>query len=355
MVIYNDTPGKFLLVDDESSVLDILSKQLDFWGYKYEKVNSGRSALAKVSETDYALILLDINLGDMSGLEVMKQFKKNNHLAPVIMISSLNQTGYLRSAIRRGAFDYIVKPWSIGDLKDTISRALEYRQLLLIKQRNYTNLKKEVKNKTVELSMALDQINVTYDETILALGSALETRDSETKEHGLRVAHYSQVLAKKMGFSDYRFLTNLQRGAYLHDIGKIGIPDKILYKKSSLTEIEWRVMKKHPTIGKLIVEGIPFLRKTVPVILNHHEYYDGSGYPQGLKGEDIPIEARIFTVADTLDALTSNRCYRHKISFKNAKGIIIANTEVQFCPEVIDVLNSLSEGEIYLKRDVHEQ
>lgn len=290
MVVFNESPGQFLLVDDEGDVLKMLSKQLDFWGYKYEKVNSGQAALEKMSETDYDLVFLDINLGDISGFDVLEEFRKTNDLTQVIMISSLNQTKYLRSALREGAFDYIVKPWDITDLGDTISRALEYRQYLVFKQENHTNLEQEVKNKTVELSMALDQIHITYDETILALGSALETRDSETKEHGLRVAHYSQVLAKKMCFNDYSFLTNLQRGAYLHDIGKIGVPDSILRKEASLTDEEWEIMKKHPGIGKTIVEGIPFLRKTVPIIYNHHEYYNGRGYPQGLKGDEIPVK-----------------------------------------------------------------
>ncbi len=346
MVVYNDSPGGFLLVDDEYSVLRTLSVQLNYWGFKWEKAESGRAALAKMSETDYDLIFLDINLGDMSGFEVLEQFHKNNDLTPVIMISSLNQTEYLRTALRRGAFDYIVKPWSIEDLRDTISKALERGQFLALKQKNHTNLEKEVRNKSLELSMALDQINVTYDETILALGSALETRDSETKEHGLRVARYSLILAESMGFADYSFLINLQRGAYLHDIGKIGVPDNILRKEGSLTYNEWEVMRRHPVIGKSIVGGIPFLRKTVSIIYNHHEFYDGSGYPQRLKGEKIPVEARIFSVADTLDALTSKRCYRNKVSFRNAKGIIVSNAGRQFCPKVVDALMHLTEHEL---------
>ena len=351
--MYNDSIGSFLLIDDEDAVLKTLSKQLDFWGYKYEKVDSGRAALVKMSETDYDLVFLDINLGDMSGFEVLEEFHKTNDLTQVIMISSLNQTEYLRTALREGAFDYIVKPWGIKDLRDTISRALEYRQFLALKQKKHINLQKEVKNKTVELSMALEQINITYDETILALGSALETRDSETKEHGLRVAHYSRVLAEKMGFTDYSFLTNLQRGAYLHDIGKIGVPDQILRKEGSLTIKEWEIMKKHPVIGKSIVEGIPFLRKTVPVIYNHHEHYDGSGYPQGLKGEEIPVEALIFSVADAFDALTSERCYRHKVSFKNAKGIITTELGNQFSPKVVNALLNLTERELHQRETVY--
>ncbi len=341
-----DSTGSFLLVDDEDAVLETLSKQINFWGYKCEKANSGQAALEKMSETDFDLIFLDYNLGDMSGLEVLEEFRRTNDLTQVIMITSLNQAEYLRSAMKKGAFDYIVKPWSITDLRDTIIRALDYSKFLTLKQKNDTNLEREVKNKTVELSMALEQIQVTYDETILALGSALETRDSETKEHGLRVAHYSRVLAEKMGFRDESFLENLQRGAYLHDIGKIGVPDQILRKEDSLTDEEWEVMKKHPEIGKSIVEGIPFLRKTIPVIYNHHEHYNGSGYPQGLKREEIPVEALIFSVADALDALTSDRCYRDKISFKNAKGIIIADSETQFCPKVVNALCNITEQEV---------
>ena len=341
-----DSVGSFLLVDDEDSVLRALSKQIDLWGYRCDKAGSGRVALVKISENDYDLIFLDCNLGDMSGLEVLEELRRTNDLTQVIMITSLNQVEYFRSAIKKGAFDYIVKPWNITDLRDTIIRALDYRKFLTLKEKKHTHIEKELENKTVELSMALEQIQVTYDETILALGSALETRDSETKEHGLRVAHYSQVLAKKMGFRDDSFLENLQRGAYLHDIGKIGVPDQILRKEASLTEDEWEIMKRHPEIGKSIVEGIPFLQKTVPVIYNHHEHYNGRGYPQGLKGDEIPVEALIFSVADALDALTSDRCYRNKISFKNAKGIIIADSGIQFSPKVVNALCSITEQEV---------
>ena len=341
-----DPIGVFLLVDDEDCILNTLSKQLNFWGYRCEKADSGQAALEKISETDYDLVFLDMNLEDMSGLEVLEEFHKINDLTQVIMITGLSQIEYLRSAIREGAFDYIVKPWNLSDLRDTIIRALEYRQFLALKQESHTNLEKEVKKKTLELSIALDQIHVTYDETILALGSALETRDSETKEHGLRVAHYSRVLAEKMGFNDYSFLTNLQRGAYLHDIGKIGVPDLILRKEGSLTDEEWDIMKRHPEIGKSIVEGIPFLHDTVPVIYNHHEQYNGSGYPRGLKGKEIPVEALIFSVADAFDALTSDRCYRSKVSFNEAIEVITANSGNQFWPMVVKALNSLSEFEL---------
>ena len=341
-----DPIGVFLLVDDEDCILNTLSKQLNFWGYRCEKADSGQAALEKISETDYDLVFLDMNLEDMSGLEVLEEFHKINDLTQVIMITGLSQIEYLRSAIREGAFDYIVKPWNLSDLRDTIIRALEYRQFLALKQESHTNLEKEVKKKTLELSMALDQIHVTYDETILALGSALETRDFETKEHGLRVAHYSQVLAEKMGFSDYSFLTNLQRGSYLHDIGKIGVPDLILQKEGSLTDEEWDIMKRHPEIGKSIVEGIPFLHDAVPVIYNHHEQYNGSGYPRGLKGKEIPVEALIFSVADAFDALTSDRCYRSKVSFKEAIEVITANSGNQFWPMVVKALNSLSAFEL---------
>lgn len=350
-----DSAGSFLLVDDENAVLGTLSKQINFWGYRCEMANSGQTALEKIAKSNFDLIFLDYNLGDMSGLEVLEEFRRTNDLTQVIMITSLNQTEYLRSAIQKGAFDYIVKPWAIGDLRDTIIRALEYKQFLTQKKKNYSNLEKEVMSKTMELSKALEQLHISYDETILALGSALETRDSETKEHGLRVAHYSRILAEKMGFREDNFLINLQRGAYLHDIGKIGVPDSILQKETSLTDEEWVIMKKHPGIGKTIVEGIPFLRKTVPIIYNHHEYYNGRGYPQGLKGDEIPVEALIFSVADALDALTTDRCYREKIDFKKAKEIIAASSGDQFDPKVVNVLNDITECEIYEKEAVHER
>ena len=349
--MWKDRSGKILLVDDEGSILETLSKQMDSWGFGWMKASSGQMALRKVSETDFDLILLDINMPDMNGISVLKEIRATNEVTQVIMISGLSQMEHVRTALRDGAYDYLVKPWDADDLELTIRRALAYRHLLAERKEYQVNLEREVEKKTEELSTALTRINNTYNETILALGSALETRDSETQEHCLRVAHYSRVLAERIGITDERFLLNLERGAYLHDIGKIGVPDHILRKRSGLTVEEWVIMKKHPEIGKCIVEGIAFLHDTVPVIYYHHEHYNGTGYPQGLKGDEIPLEARIFAVADALDAITSERCYRHAVSFKKAKTIIRGESGKQFSPEVVDVLNSLTEREI-MRREV---
>jgi putative nucleotidyltransferase with HDIG domain len=324
---------------------------MDSWNFRWEKASSGQMALGKVSETDFDLVLLDVNMPDMDGISVLKEIHLINEETQVVMISGLSQIENVRSALRDGAYDYLVKPWDIDDLELTIRRALAYQHLLVEKKEYQINLEREVKKKTEELSTALTRINNTYNETILALGSALETRDSETKEHCLRVAHYSRILAKRIGITDNHFLLNLERGAYLHDIGKIGVPDHILRKRSSLTEEEWVIMKKHPEIGKSIVEGIAFLHDTVPVIYYHHEQYNGTGYPQGLKREDIPQEARIFMVADALDAITSERCYQHAVSFKKAKAIIRGESGKQFSPEIVEALSSLTEREI-MQREV---
>lgn len=212
-----------------------------------------------------------------------------------------------------------------------------------IKQ-NQIHLEQQVSERTRELAAALEQVNKTYDATILALGSALETRDIETQSHSVRVARYSCLLASRLGLNEVERLTNIQRGAYLHDIGKIGVPDAILRKPMSLNDDEWEIMKRHPQIGKDVIEGIEFLRGSTPIVYCHHERYDGKGYPRGLAGDEIPIEARIFAVADAVDAMTSDRPYRKAMSIGKAKQEIQRLTGAQFDPQVAKALYGIEDA-----------
>ena len=237
-----------------------------------------------------------------------------------------------------------MKPLNFDELELAIRRAVQHGHLSRQIKQYQSDLEKQVLERTRELAEALEQINKTYDATILALGSALETRDIETQNHSIRVAHFSYSLAAAMGFTDQQMLTEIQRGAYLHDIGKIGVPDAILRKPSSLTEDEWVIMRKHPVIGKGIIEGIGFLEGTIPIVYCHHERFDGGGYPEGVSGEDIPIGARIFAVADALDAMLTNRPYRPAISVACAKKEILAHSGSQFDPKVVASLHSLDDA-----------
>ena len=348
-----DTKGeRILIVDDEAIIRDTLSDQLELLNYSCQTVDNGQAAIKITSEDRFDLILLDINMPEMSGFETLEKLHGVDDGVPIVMVSGGGSTESVRTTLRNGAYDYLSKPWEIEELKITIKRALDYGRLTRENKNYQKNLEKLVGERTRELKNALGEIKSTYQTTILALGSALETRDVETQAHALRVAHYSFALAENMGMKDQRVLTDIEWGAYLHDIGKIGVPDSILRKPGSLSDEEWIIMKKHPEIGKRMIEGIQFLNGTIPIVHGHHERFDGAGYPGGLKMEDIPIDARIFSVADALDAMLSDRPYRKAMAFSKAISIVESETGKQFDPRVTESLLNIPEERL-LRQENH--
>jgi len=342
----DDSNNKILLVDDEAAILTVLSQRLSSLGYDCDTESDGLRALHRMRGNQYQLVILDIKMPYISGTEVLKGAKSHDANMSVVMMSGLDSIEIVRQTLREGAYDYLVKPLDYDDLEITVRRAIEHGNLLR-KNRDYRkSLELEVEERTKELSDALLEIKKTYDATILALGSALETRDIETQAHGLRVARYSLLLARTMGSENVNQLTDIERGAYLHDIGKIGVPDHILRKTSSLSDEEWIVMKRHPEIGKRMIEGIDFLRGSIPIVFYHHERFDGTGYTQGLKGDGIPIEARIFAVADALDAMISDRPYRKAMPLPQAKEIINNSAGKHFDPSVVEVFCGISDDDL---------
>ena len=195
-----------------------------------------------------------------------------------------------------------------------------------------------------ELSQSLKEIEGTYEATLIALVSAMDAREHEMQSHSQRVREYTLTLARKMGLGGNE-LKDISRGALLHDVGKIGISDNILLKPAKLTEEEWLEMRKHPYIGYKILEGIKFLEGAVSIVYSHQECYDGSGYPRGLKGEEIPLGARLFAVADTLDAMTSDRPYRKALSLEAAREEILRCSGTQFDPQVAELFLATSRNE----------
>ncbi|MFQ5901354.1 MAG: HD-GYP domain-containing protein [Thermodesulfobacteriota bacterium] len=201
-----------------------------------------------------------------------------------------------------------------------------------------------------ELVSSLKEIEETYEATLIALVSAIDAREHEVQAHSQRVREYTLTLAKRMGINGDK-LKDISRGALLHDIGKIGISDNILLKPARLTEDEWTEMRKHPYMGYKILEGIKFLEEAAEIVYTHQERYDGQGYPRGLKGEDIPLGARLFVVSDTLDAMTSDRPYRKGLSFETAREEIIRCSGTQFDPKVVEIFLSISKEEWLNIRD----
>lgn len=235
----------------------------------------------------------------------------------------------------------------LGVLGRQVIAQLELRRAFRELEGHRTHLEEMVDQRTKRLQSAMRRIEFTYDETLEALGAALDLRDNETAGHSRRVTAYCLEIARRMKCAD-EALKEIRRGSYLHDIGKIGIPDAILFKPGKLTKEEREVMETHARIGYDLMSGIAFLAPAAQITLTHQERYDGAGYPQGLVGKEIPLGARIFSVADTLDAITSDRPYRRALSFEVAREEIKRESGKQFDPEVVEVFLSIPE-EIWVR------
>jgi len=240
------------------------------------------------------------------------------------------------AAIRNGAYDYLLKPFEREQLLNTVSRALENRRLKVENRTYQTNLESLVKARTDQLQSAMASLERSYDITLEALGDALDLKDRETEGHSRRVTLFTIAIAQALGLPRDQ-ITVIARGAFLHDIGKMAIPDKILNKPGKLDSDEMAIMKEHAYHGYHIVKKIPFLAEAAEIVYSHQEWFNGEGYPRNLKGEQIPLGARIFSVADTFDAITSDRPYRIKQTLQAARAEIEKWSGRQFDPEIVRV------------------
>jgi len=252
------------------------------------------------------------------------------------MVSAIHDISVAIDSMRRGDYDYLLKPFEREHLIATVVRALEHRQALQETQTYQQNLEQVVRARTEMLRQAMEDLEHSYDITLEALGDALDLKDSETEGHSKRVTAYTIALARAMGISPAEIKV-IARGAFLHNIGKMAIPDESLRKPAALDADEQEVMREHCTRGFHILRKIPFLSGAAEIVFSHQEHYDGTGYPNGLRGGEIPIGARIFSVADTLDAITSDRPYRKASSFDAARQEILRCSGTQFDPSVVEV------------------
>lgn len=330
--------AKTLVVDDEELIRDLMVHTLNNYGYEVETAGNADEALERMDRSSVELALIDIQMPGKSGIELLGEIVDKYPDTAVVMVSGINEIDTALTTMKMGAYDYITKPFTPSVVAQRIELALEKRRLI-IENRNYQlNLEKLVKERTEELVS-------TYDATIKALGGALDLRDSETEDHCRRVAAYVLKLAKIVGIEDEKILRDLELGAFLHDIGKIGVPDAILLKPGKLTEEEKKVIETHPELGYDLINQIQFLMEASELVLSHHEWFDGSGYPRGLRGSDIPLPARLFTVADTIDAMTSDRPYRKALPIEAVGKELRKLSGVQFDPQIVDAFFSVPERE----------
>ena len=329
-------PARVLVVDDETPVRTMMAAALERQGYTVELANGGREALAAMEMNTFNLVLTDIVMQDIDGIALLDRIHALQPYLPVVMVTAVHDISVAIDSMRRGAYDYLLKPFEREHLLSTVERALNHRQTLEETQNYHQSLEEMVRARTEMLRHAMEDLEHSYDVTLEALGDALDLKDSETEGHSKRVTAYAIALARAMGIPPEEIKV-IARGAFLHDIGKMAIPDEILRKPGKLTPEEQELMREHCSRGYNMLRKIPFLAGAAEIVFCHQEHYDGKGYPNRLSGREIPIGARIFAVADALDAITSDRPYRKAHGFAEAREEILQCSGTQFDPAVVEV------------------
>jgi len=338
---------RILVVDDELSVREILAEGLEEFGFETSMAADADEAMAMLGKERFHLLLTDIDMPGRSGIDLMNDAKASFPDLDVVMVTGVVDAKTAIQAIREGASDYLTKPFNLEEVQIVVDRTLEQRRLIAENRSYQEHLEDLVELRTAELveqhgevERLYGELQDSYESSLQALVTALDFRDNETQGHSYRVVQYAVMVATVMGVGEPE-LTRIRRGAILHDVGKIGIPDSILKKPGKLDAEEWEEMKRHPEMGYRMLQHIRFLKPALDIVMSHQERFDGSGYPRGLKGEEIPQGARIFAVVDTFDAMTSDRPYRKALSIDDAREEIKEWSGRQFDPEVADAFLSL--------------
>lgn len=329
--------AQILITEDEEAIRRLLRRHLASLGHETLTAEDGFQAVQIAAREEIDIVLSDINMPGLGGIEMVRQIKALKPEIPIVMISALQDMQTVREALRAGAYDYLSKPFQLMDVADTVARA--FFQVRLVRENQ--QYQRRLERKVAEQAKALASV---YLDTIEALISALDAREQETGNHSERVSNYARSLAMQMGLSE-EAIDVVAQGALLHDIGKIGISDNILLKPAKLTPEEWVVMRTHPQVGYDILSKVPALKDAAQIVLAHQEKYDGTGYPNGLKAEEIPLGARTFAVVDTLDAMTTDRPYRKSLPFEAAREEIIRYSGTQFDPKIVEVFLSIAKEE----------
>lgn len=328
------TETRVLIVDDELHARKVLATMLAEGGVQCKTAACAEEALRILDGEPVDAMLVDLQMPTMSGMELLIKLRPRYPAMAFLMATGVDDIRVGIEAMKNGADDYLVKPLQLEVVIASLERALKKKRLEQEVENYRRHLEEMVGKRTEQLKSALLHIQRSYEDTLEALGAAIDLRDSQTAGHSKRVAVYSIKIAKELGTAEEELKT-IARGAWLHDIGKLATPDAILLKPGALTQEEWRIMKRHAEIGYDLVKRIPFLADAAEIIWTHHERWDGSGYPRGLKGTGIPLGARVFAVADTVDAMTSDRPYRSALSFEDAQEEISIGAGRRYDSQVV--------------------
>ena len=341
-----------LIVDDQPQNIELLEAYLFPYGYKIVTASNGKEALEILLTNQIDLVLLDVMMPNMDGFEVTRRVRIIEKLQqlPIILVTALRETQDRIRGIEAGCDDFISKPVEKNELISRVRSLLKIKAYNDLKNNYQKELEIEVAKRTEELKNALDKLEKASLDTIFRLSVAAEYKDEETGLHVKRMSLYAEALARQLGVDEH-YARTIRYAAVMHDIGKIGIPDKILLKPGKLDNEEWEIMKNHSIIGAKILKDsdAEFIKVGEIIALNHHEKWDGSGYPNGLKGAEIPIEARITTICDVFDALLSKRPYKESFTIEKAEDIIKEGKGTHFDPEIVDAFFAIKDEILSIK------
>jgi len=332
---------KVLVVDDDPAVRFFFREVLKSIAVQVVDAGDATTALRSIESGDFDVVVCDVWMPGATGFDLLSMAQQNQWDAAFILVTGEISADTVITALRLQAHDFLLKPLTAEEVTDSVTRAFERLGRTRLSRAYQGSLETSIERRTRELEAALAELKSNYQTTLEALVAALDAREHETFSHSLRVRAYTRHLARQAAYPP-ALLPALEQGALLHDIGKIAVSDAILLKPGKLTPDEWVEMRKHPAAGDEILKRIPFLRPASTIVRHHHERYDGDGYPDGLKGAEIPLGARLFTVADTLDAMTSDRTYRKSRGIDAARAEILRCSGTQFDPRVVQMFLEVS-------------
>jgi putative two-component system response regulator len=337
-----------LIVDDEEPIRRLLGYLLEPHGYRVTLAGESREARQQLDKASYALVLCDVNMPGESGMDLVRHILAQYPTTAVIMVTGLDSPVLANAALEMGAFGYVIKPFEANEVLINVANALRRRKLEIENAMHREHLEEVVRTRTIALQQALEwlersekELRLSREETIQRLAIAAEYRDSSTAQHIKRMSHYCELLARRYGLSPDR-CDLIRTASPMHDIGKIGTPDHVLLKPGKFTPEEFKVITQHTEIGYRILAGSDsdLLKVAAVIAWTHHERYDGTGYPRGLVGEDIPLEGRITAIADNFDALTTQRVYKPAFEFDHAKDLMLRERGKHFDPNLLDIFFS---------------